>query len=171
MTVLENAVGKVQVAVFVQEWIISKGAAAHSSCKSKWVCNQTMQQHKLSLRRSSTRNWVEGAANTLDVFCSPCLSGFARCMTREAVYISWGTASCRLTRLHRAGRNGRLGGLLIFSSQLQNGEICHCRKQKNRNIISALPAGSAGIHYWVRWTACTPPTSVFPLWNNKRESD
>lgn len=156
MTVLENAVGKVQVAVFAQEWIISKGAAAHSSCKSKWVCNQTMQQHKLSLRRSSTRNWVEGAANTLDVFCSPCLSGFARCMTREAVYISWGTASCRLTRLHRAGRNGRLGGLLIFSSQLQNGEICHCRKQKNRNIISALPAGSAGIHYWVRWTACTP---------------
>lgn len=70
MTVLENTVGKVQVAVFAQEWIISKGAAAHSSYKSKWVCNQTMQQHKLSLRRSSTRNWV-GVLHPLSQWVCP----------------------------------------------------------------------------------------------------
>lgn len=119
----------------------------------EWVCNHTEQQSKLSLQFL-----LEGAEL---MFCSPCLSGFARCMTSEAaVYISWEAASRCLTRLHRAGRNGWLGGLLLLSPQLQNGEICHCRKQKNRNIVSALSAGGPGIHYWVRRTACPPRVSL-----------
>lgn len=68
--------------------------------------------------------------------------------------------SCSLGYTLKSGRNGRLGALLPFSAELQDGEVCHRREQENRNIVSTLSAGRSGIHYRVSCTACPPDMSM-----------
>lgn len=54
-------------------------------------------------------------------------------------------------------RNGRLGHLLLFPPELQDGKVCHRREQEDRNTVSNLPIGRVGIHNRVRCNHALPP--------------
>ena len=95
---------------------------------------------------------LQSRQTVVSVVCSPSLS--VRVGQAKLSY-QLGTSEllsvCLSVCLSHSGspgrrRHGRLGGLLLLSPQLQDWEICHRRKQENRNIVQTLPAGRAGIH-------------------------
>lgn len=53
------------------------------------------------------------------------------------------------------GGDGGLGRLLRVTPQLQDREICHRGKPENRDIVSTVSAGRAGIHHRVSFMRAT----------------
>lgn len=98
---------------------------------------------------------------------SPCLGGGCWCFTAPLAVglpVAWRAGASRLSvsRERSAslgsgvqGGDGGLGRLLRVTPQLQDREICHRGKPENRDIVSTVSAGRAGIHHRVSFMRAT----------------